>query len=70
MPRGNKDTYTDKQKRKAAHIEESYEKRGVAQGHHLGAQRESQVRKPRTLMVAHSSRARSARAVQFVPHTP
>lgn len=29
MPRGDKDAYTDKQKRKAAHIEESYEKRGV-----------------------------------------
>ena len=30
MPRGDKSAYTDKQKRKAAHIEESYEKRGVA----------------------------------------
>ncbi len=29
MPRGDKSAYTDKQKRKAAHIEESYEKRGV-----------------------------------------
>lgn len=29
MPRGDKDAYTDKQKRKAEHIEESYEKRGV-----------------------------------------
>lgn len=29
MPRGDKSSYTDKQKRKAAHIEESYEKRGV-----------------------------------------
>lgn len=29
MPRGDKDAYTDKQKRKAAHIEEGYEKRGV-----------------------------------------
>lgn len=29
MPRGDKDAYTDKQKRKAAHIEESYEARGV-----------------------------------------
>lgn len=29
MPRGDKDAYTDKQKRKAAHIEESYESRGV-----------------------------------------
>ena len=33
MPRGDKSTYTDKQKRKAEHIEEGYEKRGVsAQG--------------------------------------
>lgn len=30
MPRGSKDKYTDKQKRKAEHIEESYEARGVA----------------------------------------
>jgi plasmid stabilization system protein ParE len=28
MPRGDKDKYTDKQKRKAEHIEESYEARG------------------------------------------
>jgi len=30
MPRGDKSSYTDKQKRKAEHIEESYEKRGVS----------------------------------------
>lgn len=29
MPRGDKSSYTDKQKRKAEHIEESYEKRGA-----------------------------------------
>ena len=29
MPQGDKDAYTDKQKRKAAHIEQSYEDRGV-----------------------------------------
>lgn len=29
MPRGDKDAYTDKQKRKAQHIEQSYEDRGV-----------------------------------------
>ncbi|MBS1797771.1 MAG: hypothetical protein JSS81_28375 [Acidobacteria bacterium] len=29
MPRGDKDKYTDKQKRQAEHIEEGYEKRGV-----------------------------------------
>lgn len=29
MPRGDKSAYTDKQKRKAAHIAESYEARGV-----------------------------------------
>lgn len=29
MPQGDKSAYTDKQKRKAEHIEESYEKRGV-----------------------------------------
>lgn len=32
MPRGDKDKYTDKQKRKAEHIEEGYEKRGVSEG--------------------------------------
>lgn len=30
MPRGDKDAYTDKQKRKAGHIEEGYEQRGVS----------------------------------------
>lgn len=29
MPRGDKDAYTGKQKRKAQHIEEGYENRGV-----------------------------------------
>jgi plasmid stabilization system protein ParE len=29
MPRGSKSKYTKKQKRKAEHIEEGYEKRGV-----------------------------------------
>jgi plasmid stabilization system protein ParE len=29
MPRGDISSYTDKQKRKAEHIEEGYEKRGV-----------------------------------------
>ena len=32
MPRGDKSTYTDKQKRQAEHIEEGYEKRGAAKG--------------------------------------
>jgi plasmid stabilization system protein ParE len=30
MPRGDKGAYTDKQKRKAEHLEEGYEKRGVS----------------------------------------
>jgi hypothetical protein len=30
MPRGDKSSYTDKQKRKAEHIEEGYEKRGIS----------------------------------------
>lgn len=30
MPRGDKDKYTDKQKRKAEHIEEGYKDRGVS----------------------------------------
>ena len=29
MPSGDKSSYTDKQKRQAAHIEKSYEKKGV-----------------------------------------
>jgi plasmid stabilization system protein ParE len=29
MPRGDKSSYTDKQKREAEHIEEGYEERGV-----------------------------------------
>lgn len=32
MPRGSKGAYTDKQKRKAEHIEQSYEDKGVAPG--------------------------------------
>ncbi|HVZ08977.1 plasmid stabilization protein [Rhodopila sp.] len=32
MPRGDKSAYTDKQKRQAEHIEESYESRGVPEG--------------------------------------
>ena len=32
MPRGDKSSYTDKQKRQAEHIEEGYEKRGLAKG--------------------------------------
>ena len=30
MPRGDKSSYTDKQKRKAEHIEKGYEQRGVS----------------------------------------
>lgn len=31
MPRGSKEKYTDKQKRKAEHIKEGYEERGVSE---------------------------------------
>ena len=31
MPRGDKSSYTDKQKRKAEHIEEGYKDRGVSE---------------------------------------
>jgi hypothetical protein len=31
MPRGDKDKYTDKEKRQAEHIEEGYEKRGMSE---------------------------------------
>ena len=31
MPRGDKSAYTSKQKRRAHHIEESYEKKGVSE---------------------------------------
>lgn len=30
MPRGDKDAYTDKQKRKAEHIEDSYKESGLS----------------------------------------
>jgi len=36
MPRGDKSSYTDKQKRRAEHIEESYERQGTS---HKEAQR-------------------------------
>lgn len=32
MPRGDKSKYTDKQERKAEHVAESYESRGVSEG--------------------------------------
>jgi hypothetical protein len=32
MPRGDKSSYTNKQKRQAEHIEEGYENRGVSRG--------------------------------------
>ena len=32
MPRGDKSSYTGKQKRKAGHIEKSYESRGLGSG--------------------------------------
>jgi hypothetical protein len=32
MPRGDKGAYTDKQKRKAEHIEKGYQERGVPKG--------------------------------------
>ena len=31
MPRGDKSSYTSKQKRQAEHVEEGYEKRGVSE---------------------------------------
>lgn len=31
MPRGDKDKYTDKQKRQAEHIEEGYREKGVSE---------------------------------------
>lgn len=31
MPRGDKSSYTDKQKRKAEHIEQGYEDRGISE---------------------------------------
>ncbi len=31
MPRGDKSNYTDKQKRKAAHIEDAYKKKGLSE---------------------------------------
>jgi hypothetical protein len=31
MPSGDKSSYTDKQKRQAAHIEQSYEKKGLGE---------------------------------------
>ena len=32
MPQGDKSSYTDRQKRQARHIEESYEKKGTPAG--------------------------------------
>jgi hypothetical protein len=32
MPRGDKSSYTDKQKRQAEHIEEGYDSRGIPEG--------------------------------------
>ena len=48
MPRGDKDAYTDKQKRKAEHIEEGYEKRGVP---------EDEAERRRKISPVHAGRA-------------
>ena len=50
MPRGDKSSYTDKQKRQAEHIEEGYEKRGVPEreGRQLAAPLSERNARPRT----------------------
>ncbi len=48
MPQGDKSSYTDKQKRKAEHIEEGYEKRGVSK------------KKPRAALGQRSTRSPAA----------
>ena len=62
MPQGDKDKYSDKQKRKAEHIEEGYEERGV--GHTVtlppgaGANRERKCGSLALTGVAHHRRSR------------
>jgi hypothetical protein len=46
MPRGDKSSYTDKQKRQAEHIEEGYEQRGVPQREASAAPGQPSTRKP------------------------
>ena len=45
MPRGDKSSYTDKQKRQAEHIEEGYEHRGVPEKEFAVPQRRSAWRR-------------------------
>ncbi len=52
MPRGDKSKYTDKQKRKAEHIAEGYEERGVSQ-------RESKRRAGATVNAIHGGGEKS-----------
>jgi len=66
MPRGDKSSYTDKQKRQAEHIEEGYEERGVPEQEaerrawatvnkqdHGGKKRGSGVGKPKDTSSSH-----------------
>ena len=85
MPRGSKDKYTDQQKRKAEHIEESYEARGVPKGEAAarawatvnkqsgGGERKGgagQLKSPKEKYAARSSSARrAAKTREGVPRT-
>jgi plasmid stabilization system protein ParE len=73
MPRGDKSSYTDKQKRQAEHIEEGYEKRGVPENEaerrawatvnkeEGGGRKSGSGRKPATRKKSGSGRSGSSR---------
>jgi hypothetical protein len=69
MPRGEKSAYTDKQKRKAEHIEESYESRAARLGHRQQAGRRRQEGRFRQILRAvRCARAGAADGARSAPH--
>ena len=65
MPRGDKSSYTDKQKRQADHIEQGYEDRGTS---HAEAERRAAARK--RITKARGAAAISAEAANRLPPAP
>ena len=78
MPRGDKSKYTDRQKRKAQHIEEGYEERGVVEGrsraarvgHRQQGRRRRQQERIGTRRAGHQSLVAQGRAARRTRERP
>ncbi len=64
MPRGDKSSYTSKQKRQAEHIEEGYEKRGTSKKKRNAAPGQRSTKKP----TAASAADQAAEKPRTIPH--